>query len=363
MKTTVATRFCCSSPLIDLFEKTLMFTALILQYLNKMVESKIRDLTSPQPFHAVKVQRFKDNRIKLLTKFRGELPVKVFALVRDFPIQACDLSYAPPPTVRTLLLTTEFFVERPKFLQGLLQRLGVLFLFTRAERQICVFHAKICPNAFTCCRQRSKICVSCCYANPILPTSITLYRNLGDSSVPLAVFVKSIGYPIKLPLTGLGIPFSERQCNMIVEQTPASRTRIGNRLEFVARFDMRSTPKFLKETVIPFINTQKFLLYCLARQYFPVRMRCFLQVLKVGIHSIIVRIRQTVLISLTVPFMEVFMHLPHIVKQIANTNCIRLIVKRIFIGFHGLSGIRRLSPSKWEDQHIAEWQRLECWST
>ena len=55
MKTTVATRFCCSRPLINLFEKTLMFTALIPQYLDELVESKVGDWTSPQAFHAVKV--------------------------------------------------------------------------------------------------------------------------------------------------------------------------------------------------------------------------------------------------------------------------------------------------------------------
>ena len=80
MKTTGATRFCGSRPLINLFEKTLMFTALISQYLNKLVESEIGDFTSPQAFHTVKVQGFNDNRIKLFTEFRGQLPMKVFAL-------------------------------------------------------------------------------------------------------------------------------------------------------------------------------------------------------------------------------------------------------------------------------------------
>ena len=157
MKTTVATRFCCSCPLINLFQKTLMFTALIPQYLNKLIEAKIGDFTSPQAFHTVKVQRFNDNRIKLLTKFTGELPVKVFALITDFTIEACDLSHTPPPTVRTFYLSRKAFVERPKFVQGVFQGLGVLYFFTRAQCQIGVFHSEVCPNAFTCCRQRFKI--------------------------------------------------------------------------------------------------------------------------------------------------------------------------------------------------------------
>ena len=135
MKTTITTRFSCSSPLIDLFEKTLMFATLILQYLNELVEGKVRNFTSPQPFHAIKVQGFKDNRIKLLAKFAGELPMKVFALVSDFLIEACKLSHTPPPTVRTFLFTAQCFIERPKFVQVRFQRLWVLYLLTRGKCQ------------------------------------------------------------------------------------------------------------------------------------------------------------------------------------------------------------------------------------
>ena len=117
MKSAVATRFRCSRPLADLEQLTPMFLTLIPQYLNKLVERKIGDFTSPQTFHTVKVQGFNGNRIKLLTEFGGKLPLKVFALVADFPIQACELSDTPPPTMRTFLLTTQGFVERPKLLQ------------------------------------------------------------------------------------------------------------------------------------------------------------------------------------------------------------------------------------------------------
>ena len=65
-----------------------MFDTLILQYLNKLVESKIGDFTPPH--HAIKVQRFNGNCVKLLTKFR-KLPLKIFALVRDFSIETGDL--------------------------------------------------------------------------------------------------------------------------------------------------------------------------------------------------------------------------------------------------------------------------------
>ena len=167
-----------------------MFTALILQYFNELVEPKIGDFTTPKPFHAVKVQGFNNDCVKLLAKFRGELPLKIFALIANFPIQTCKLSDTPPPPVRTFLFTAQCLVEGPKFVQVRFQRLGVLFFLTRAQRQICVFHTEVCPNAFTCCRQRSKICIRCYYVKPIIPAVITLNRNTTESPMPLAVFMK-----------------------------------------------------------------------------------------------------------------------------------------------------------------------------
>ena len=58
-----------------------MFTTLIPQYLNELVESEVGDFTSPQAFHALKVQCLGKNPIKLFTKFRGKLPMK--SLLKD----------------------------------------------------------------------------------------------------------------------------------------------------------------------------------------------------------------------------------------------------------------------------------------
>ena len=363
MKATSATRLCCSCPLSDLAEITLMFLTLILQYLNELVEPKIRDLTTLKPFHTVKVERFKDNRPILLTKFRGELPLEVFTLVADLPIEACYLSHTPPPAIRTFLLATQCLVERPKFVQGVFQRLWVFYLLTRAKCQVSVFHAEVCPNAFTCCRQRSKICVSCRYTYPIAPTTITLYCNVSNSSVPLAVFVKSICDFIKLPFTCLWMPLAKSQCDTIIEQRPARTSGIRNRLKLLSRLDMRSATEFLKETNVCLINTQQLLLHCLTRQHFPVRMCRAFQFLEVSVHVIIVRIGQPVFIPLTLPFMEIHMHLPHIVKQITDTDCIGLIIKWIFIGFHGLSSIKFLTLNEWVGRHVTLRLRSLCLPT
>ncbi len=217
MKSAVATRFRCSRPLSDLNKMTLMFLTLISQYLNELVEPKVRDFTTPQSFHAIKVQCFKDNRIKLLTEFAGELPLKVFTLIADFPIQTCDLPNTLPPPIRTFDFTTQCLVERPKFVQVRFQGLWVLYLFTRGKCQIGIFHTKVCPNAFTCCQQRSKISIGCCDTKIVVAAGITFDCDSNYLSVPLAVLVKRIRHFIKLPLTRSRIPFTKPQRDTIIK--------------------------------------------------------------------------------------------------------------------------------------------------
>ena len=252
MNPTITTRFRCRRPLTDLTQLTLMFLTLILQYLNKLVEGKVRDFTSPKPFHAVKVQGFNRNRIKLLTEFACQLPMKVFALIRDFPIETGDLSYTPPPTTRAFDFMRKAFVEGSQFLQGLFQRLRVLFLFTRVQRQIRVFHTEVCPNAFTYCRQRFEVGVGCCYANPIVTASITFDGNTTHSSMPLVVFMESIWHFIKPPLTL--IPFAKCERDTILFQRPPRLTGVGNRLKLIFSFDFRSATEFFEKTDIRCVN-------------------------------------------------------------------------------------------------------------
>ena len=178
-----------------------MFLTLILQYPNKLVKGEVRDFTSPQAFHARKVQGFNNDCIEPFTKFTCQLPMKVFALIADFPIEMGELPYTPPPPVRTFLLTRKTFVERPKFVQVRFQRLWVVFLLTRAERQICVLHAGfglgidqihslyyiVCPNTFTRRWQRFRFYKVCNYVKPIITTGITLYRDTTDSAIKLTV--------------------------------------------------------------------------------------------------------------------------------------------------------------------------------
>ena len=337
---TIATRFRCRRPLTDLTQLTLMFLTLILQYLNELVERKVGDFTSPKAFHTVKVQRFNRNCIKLLTKFTCELPLKIFALVTDFPIEPCELSDTPPPAIRTFDLTRKFFVERPKFVQGVFQGLGVLFFLTRAKCQISVFHTKVCPNALTCCWQWFKIRVGCDDTEPIVSAIITFDCNTTESPVPLAVFMERIRHLIKLPLTRMRIPFAESQRDTIVFQRPPRVSGKGDRFELMSRLDMRSATKFLKKSVIRQVNPFELFLNGLTWQRIPMRVGRLFQIRQVSRQGVVIRIRQSVFIPLALPLMEILVDLPHIIKQVTNPYYVRLFSKRVFIGLHGISVIR-----------------------
>ena len=141
------------------------------------------------------------------------------------------------------------------------------------------------------------------------------------------------------------IPFSEIESEAIVFQRP---TRLFQREGFklMPFLDFRSTAKPLEKSFIRQVNTFEFFLGRLTRQCLPMWMRRAFQLGYVKTHRLVPRIGQSVLIPLTLPLMEVFRHLPHIVKQIAKTDTIRLIIKPIFVGFHGISHITPLSPAK-----------------
>ena len=328
-----------------------MFLTLILQYLNKLVERKIRDFTSPQAFHTVKVQFFNGDCIKLLTKFSGELPMKVFALITNPPIEAGKLPNTPPPAVRTSNLSAKAFVERPKFVQGAFQGLWVLFLLTGAKCQICVFHTKICPDTLTRRWQKFRFYKVRDYVEPIITASITFYRDTTDMvSIKLTVFMESIRNFIISPFTST--PFPEGKGDTIVFQRPARLFECEG-FKLMPFFDFRSTAKFLEKSVICQVNAFELLLDCLAWQRLPMRVCRSFQICHVRIHCSIICIRQSVFIALTLSLMEILVDLPYIVKQVAQSYRIRLIAKLILIGSHGLSGIRRLSAKQSEASTLA----------
>ena len=329
-----------------------MFLAFISQYLNKLIESKIGDFTSPKPFHAVKVQSFKDNRIKSLAQVVCEFPLKIKTLIRNFAIEPCELIHRTPPTSRSFLFSRQRLVEMSKFFQGLFQWLRVLYLLTRRKCQIRVFHTKVCPNTLTRCWQRF-----CFYKvgdeiKPIVTASVAFYCDTTDISMPLAMLMERIRNFIMSPFPFL--PFSEIEGEAIVFQCPTCLfERQG--LEPMPFLNLGSAPKFLEKTLVGKVYPFQFFLHGLTWQYFPMWMRCTLQFGQMFTHRSVVRIRQTIFIALTLPLMEILMHLPHIVKQIAKPYQIRLISELILIRFHGISHITPFYPFPvgWQTRHQA----------
>ena len=106
---------------------------------------------------------------------------------------------------------------------------------------------------------------------------------------------------------------------------------------------MGFTPKFMKEPLIRIINAFQLCLDRLAWQHLPMWMCGSFQIFGMLTHCSVVGIQQAVFVSLVLPLMKICMHLPHIVKQVANADCIRLIANLIFVGFHGISRIASLT--------------------
>ena len=156
-------------------------------------------------------------------------------------------------------------------------------------------------------------------------------------------------------------PIAKCKDNAIVFQRPPRVSRIG--LKLVSLLDFRSPTEFLEKSVIRSMDTFQFLLDCLRRQRLPMGMCCLFQMFHVVTHALKVDIRQSVFVALTLPLMKIDMHLPHIVKQVSNAYRIRLFPKRIFIGFHGLSSIKSLTPNEWVGRHVALRLRSLCLPT
>ena len=110
-------------------------------------------------------------------------------------------------------------------------------------------------------------------------------------------------------------------------------------------------------------RASQFLLDRLTRQCLPMRVRRIFQNFYVVTHALKTHIQQPLFMPLTLPRVEVFMHLPHIVKQIANADRIRLFPKWILICFHGSSSIKSLTPLKWVGRHVTLRLRFNCLPT
>ena len=233
------TRFRCGCPLSDLKKLTIMFKALILQYLNELVKSKVRDFPPPKAFHAVKVQGLGDNVIKPTAEVSGTFVVPISALVADLAMKPCEFTDGTPPIVRTFYLSTDRFVESAKFFQGLFQGLRMVNLFTGAECQIGL-HTEVYPYAFTCSGQHFLGGIICNDIEPIRSDSIPTDLNIADISVPIAMLMeREIDFLILIELLGTWVPHSKRDTDTPVFKFVGIRKL--RRTVFLTLFELRGT--------------------------------------------------------------------------------------------------------------------------
>ena len=350
---TIATGFRGRCPLTDLNKLALMFDALILQYLNKLVKGKIRDFSSPKPLHTLKVQRLGNDRIKSFTQVGSNLVVPVLALVGDMSIQPRKLSDTPPPIVRTFDLSADSFVECAKFFQGVFEKLWRVFLFAVAKCQV-GFHAEVYSYALTCSRIGFGYRSVCNNIEPIGANAITKDLDITNFTLVGAMLVK--GEPTFVEFQSLSgcVPGFERKSNTScfkeIRRLELRRTVSSFTLEL-----WKST-KSVKEPLISDMDTDNHSVKRIAGDPCPVLMRPFEQLRQVRLQAKTPCISPIDTVISLFQLQKVIMDIRKVVKHITETHILGVFAQLELVGSamlflfsvsHGVSRITPLTPNQW----------------
>ena len=185
-----------------------MFQTLKLQYLNKLIESEVRDFPSPKAFHAVKVECLSGDTVKPSAKVSGKFVVPVLALVGNFAVKPCKLMNSTPPVVRTFDFARKAFVEFSELFQGRFEGLWVLDFLTGVQRQIGL-QSEVYSYTFTCSGQNFFAGVICNNGQPIRSNTVAKDLDIANVPLPIAVVVIQDIATLKHKLLSDGIPFLE----------------------------------------------------------------------------------------------------------------------------------------------------------
>ena len=349
----IRTRFRGSCPLSDLKELTLMFSTFILQYLNKLVKGEVRDLTSPQAFHTIKVQRLGNNGIKPFTQVGSDLVVPVFALVGDMPIQPRKLFKTPPPIVRTLYLSGKVFVECAKFFQGVFQKFWRLFLFACAKCQVGL-HTKIYPYALTCSRIGVGNRSVCNHVKPIGSNTITKDLDIANFTLPDTMLVKT--EPTFVESQGFSgfVPRFEREANApFFEEIRRLELR---RTIAIFTLELWKSTETIKEPIISNMDTDNHSVKGITRYPCPVSLGAFEQLRQVRLQAETPRIFPVSTVISLFQLQKVVMDIRKVIKHIAETHILgvfaqlELVCSAILFLVslpHRVSRITPLTPFQW----------------
>ena len=363
----IRTRFCGRCPLSDLNKLTLMFSTLILQYLNKLVKGEVRDFTSPEAFHTLKVQRLGNDRIKPFAQVSSNLVVPVLALVADMPIQPRKVSDSTPPVIRTFYLSADSFVEGAKFFQGVFEKLWRLFLFAVAKGQVGL-HTKIYSYALTCSRTGFGSGGICNHVKPIGANTITKDLDKVNFTLVVAVLMKREPAFVEPQALLPVVPRFKREAN-----TPCFKEI--RRLELrrtVSSFTLElwKPTESVKEPFISGMDTDNHFVKRIAGYPRPVLLRASKQLCQVRLQAKTSRIFPVSTVISLFQLQKVVMDIRKVVKHIPQTHILwvfaqlELVCSAILFLFslpHGLSRITPLSPNEWEaGTQSCDYARYAC---
>ncbi len=339
-----------------------MFDRLETQYLNKLVESKVRDFSTPKPFHAVKVQRLGGDKAKPSAQVSSKLPLPISALVSNFTVKSREIMDRTPVVARILGFTRKAFVEVSEFLQGLFQELWVLYLLTRVQREKSVFHTEVCTYTFTRSRQNFFRGVICHDIKPIRSDTVAKDLDIADVSMPRAVLVKKKPTLVELQTLRGFVPRFERQADTSIFEFIACLEL--RRTVFVTFLVFRATNTSNVEKTFPSdVQADNHSVKCVTRYPCPMLFCPMEQLRQVRLQEIPSGILAVPPIASIFQLQEVVMDIRKVVKHIAQALVLGVVTYLIFVRSHWTIAYSVLNPYPVGGRHVASQQRLVCLPT
>ena len=318
-----------------------MFETLIPQYLNELIESEVRDFTTPEAFHAIKVQCLSGYPVKSFAKVSGKFIVPVFALVGDMPIQPRKLTDTPPPVVRTLGFTRKCLVQDPEFFQGVFQKLWGVYLFAVAQGQIGI-HTEVYAYALTCSSKGFGYGIIGYDIKPIGSGSIAKDLDIADVAIPIAVMVIQYVSADKYELLFACVPFFEGQTDRPFREFVA-RLKLRRAVASFA-FELWQPTESAEKTLIGGIQANNHRVQSVARYPYPVFLSAFQQLREMRLQPIPSSVFPIDAVITLLQLQEVVMHITKVVQHIAQTFVLGMFAYLIFLCSQGLSRITSLTP-------------------
>ena len=327
-----------------------MFETLELQYLNKLVKSKVRDFASPEAFHSLKVQRLGDNVVKPTAEVSSAFVVPISALIRDFHVKPCELTDSTPPIVRTFDLSTDRFVEFSELVQGVFQKFWRVYLLTCAECQVGL-HTEVYPYAFTCSGQHFFGGIICNDVEPICSDSIPTDLNIADNPFPIAMLMeREVTFIVLVELFRKRIPHSKRDTDTPIFKFIGIRKL--RRAVFFRLFELRGTDtsasfslfEKIKKLFPRKVQADNHSVNRVPRYPCPMSLGALEQLRQVRLQAIPAGIFAIDAVISLFQSKEVVMNIGEFIEQIAQTYILRMFAYLIFVGPHSVTSYQFFNP-------------------